>query len=306
MSDIVIKTENLTKTYGEMNAVDHVNMNVEKGKVYCLLGVNGAGKTSIMRMILSLTRPTSGKIFLFGQALKGYNSEIMSRVGSSVESPAFYPDLTAFDNLKYFARLRNEKNDDIVKAALDTVDLSSDSKKTFSKFSLGMKQRLSLANALMFNPDLLILDEPTNGLDPIGIAENRVLIKRIAKEDGKTILLSSHQLSEIEQMADTIGIIDNGKLLEEHSYSVLKKQEKSSIIIITDKTDEALAVLRERFAVKNFISGGNRIEISADEWDSSVINAVLNSSGIPVNEIFVQSKTLEEHFREITGGVEIA
>ena len=306
MSDIVIKTENLTKTYGEMNAVDHVNMNVEKGKVYCLLGVNGAGKTSIMRMILSLTRPTSGKIFLFGQALKGYNSEIMSRVGSSVESPAFYPDLTAFDNLKYFARLRNEKNDNIVKAALDTVDLSSDSKKTFSKFSLGMKQRLSLANALMFNPDLLILDEPTNGLDPIGIAENRVLIKRIAKEDGKTILLSSHQLSEIEQMADTIGIIDNGKLLEEHSYSVLKKQEKSSIIIITDKTDEALAVLRERFAVKNFISGGNRIEISADEWDSSVINAVLNSSGIPVNEIFVQSKTLEEHFREITGGVEIA
>lgn len=302
----IIETVNLTKTYSAVKAVDSVSITVVQGEIYGLLGRNGAGKTSIMKMLLSLTRPTDGSIKIFNQNINGFNREIMNRIGSSIESPAFYPNLSAKDNLEYFAFLRGERDLSVVKNALDTVDLSYESKKTFSKFSLGMKQRLALANAIMFNPDLLILDEPTNGLDPIGIAEMRELIKRFAKENRKTVLISSHQLFEIELLADKIGIIDNGRLLEECSYNELKMHEKKSTIIVTNRNEAALSILHKEFNVENYSLSDNTIEIPDSDIDTANLNTLLVSSGVEVREIYTRRENLEEHFKSITGGVGIA
>ena len=203
----IIETQNLTKCYGEHAAVRDVSLHVPQGAIYGLLGRNGAGKTTVMKMLLGLARPTSGSILLFGRPVKGFPRDIYSRIGSSIEAPGFYPHMTAKENLTIFSRLTGKPDPSRIEQALDTVGLSSDSQKTFSQYSLGMKQRLALANALLKSPRLLILDEPANGLDPIGIAELRSLLKRLSEKEGRTILLSSHQLTEMEQLSDFTGEI---------------------------------------------------------------------------------------------------
>ena len=225
MSDLVIETKKLTKIYGEQTAVNSVNLHVKPGRIYGLLGRNGAGKTTIMKMILGLTPITSGEVDVFGQNIKGHEKRIYPRIGAIIETPGFYPNLTGTENLEIFAKLRGTPQPNAVKNALEVVGLPYKDKKLFSKYSLGMKQRLGIANAILHDPELLILDEPTNGLDPIGIAEMRNFIKNLSVERGKTILISSHILSEISLLADDIGIIDHGVLLEESSMEELEKKK---------------------------------------------------------------------------------
>lgn len=210
--ELIIETTMLSKQYGTHTAVNNINLHIEKGKIYGLLGRNGAGKTTIMKMILGLVTPTSGNIKVFGKKLFGNEKTIYPRIGSIIETPGFYPNLTAKENLEIFARLRGTIKRNAIIDALNVVGLSYNDNKLFSSYSLGMKQRLGIANAILNDPEILILDEPTNGLDPIGIGELRELIKSFPKK-GMTVLLSSHILSEVEQIADHIGIISNGRLL---------------------------------------------------------------------------------------------
>ena len=231
MNKYVIETKQLTKTYGEQTVVNSVNIHVKQGQIYGLLGRNGAGKTTIMKMILGLTDITSGEVDVFGQNIKGREKRVYPRIGAIIETPGFYPNLTGTENLEIFAKLRGTAAPNAVKNALEIVGLPYRDKKLFSKYSLGMKQRLGIANAILHDPELLILDEPTNGLDPIGIAEVRDFIKTLSIERGKTILISSHILSEIALLADDIGIIDHGVLLEENSMNELQKKNSKYILL---------------------------------------------------------------------------
>ena len=197
MSDCIIETRGLIKRYGDQVSVSNLDLHVQKGRIYGLLGRNGAGKTTTMKMLLGLTAPTSGTVSLFGQPLKGNETRILPRIGSLIESPGFYPNLTGTENLQIFARLRGLKSPNYIKSALELVNLPYRDKKRYAQYSLGMKQRLAIALAVMHDPELLILDEPINGLDPIGIAEVRDFIRALCDERGKTILISSHILSEI-------------------------------------------------------------------------------------------------------------
>ena len=195
MRKYVIETKHLTKQYGTQKSVANLNIHVRKGRIYGLLGRNGAGKTTTMKMLLGLTQPTSGEVLIWGKPLRTNEKKLLPRIGSLIESPGFYPNLTATENLRIFAALRGVPNRSALKDALDLVGLPYRDKKLFSQYSLGMKQRLAIALAVMHDPELLILDEPINGLDPIGIAEIRSFIRNLCNERGKTILISSHILS---------------------------------------------------------------------------------------------------------------
>ena len=212
MRDWIIETKHLTKKYGNQTAVRDVNLHVEKGHIYGLLGRNGAGKTTIMKMILGLTSMTSGSAEVFGKNIKGNEKRIYPRIGAMIEAPGFYPNLTGTENLEIFAKLRGTSAPDAVKKALEVVGLPYRDKKIFSKYSLGMKQRLGIANAILHDPEVLILDEPTNGLDPIGIAKMREFIKKLSTEKGKTTILVLERRFQVKdysvQDEQTIRIYD--------------------------------------------------------------------------------------------------
>lgn len=207
MSEYVIETKGLTKEYNGKRSVSDLNLHIKKGRIYGLLGRNGAGKTTTMKMILNLIDSSDGEVIVFGKSMKKHNKEILPRIGCLIESPGFYPNLTGTENLKIFAELRGIPKRNAIKESLELVGLKYNDKKLFSQYSMGMKQRLAIALAVMHDPEILILDEPINGLDPIGIAEVRTFIRKLCTEKGKTILISSHILSEIELIADDIGII---------------------------------------------------------------------------------------------------
>ena len=303
MEEMLLETKNLTKKFNEHVAVNNICLHLRKGKIYGLLGRNGSGKTTFMKMILRLMQPTSGDIVMFGERIDGYQKDIYTRVGSIIETHGFYPNLTGTENLEYFARLRGKIQHDSIKKALGIVGLPYKDQKHFSKYSLGMKQRLGIANAIMHNPELLILDEPTNGLDPIGIAEIRELIKRLRDEYNTTILISSHQLFEIEQLVDDIGIIHNGVLLEECEYANLLKRESTSIYIRVSDVEKAVHLLKERFGLTTWeIEGEQAIRIMDEMDDTAKINRSLLEAGIDVSEIFVKRSRLEDYFKRITGG----
>ena len=204
MKQYLIETDHLTKQYGEQKSVSDLSIHVKEGRIYGLLGRNGAGKTTTMKMLLGLTNPTSGEVKIWGKPLQGNEKKLLPRIGSLIESPGFYPNLTGTENLRIFATLRGVPNNHAIKDALDLVGLPYKIKSSFSQYSLGMKQRLAIALAVMHDPELLILDEPINGLDPIGIAEVRSFIRELCDARGKTILISSHILSEISLLADVL------------------------------------------------------------------------------------------------------
>lgn len=303
MEALLAETKNLTKKFGEQIAVNKVCLHLKKGRTYGLIGRNGSGKTTIMKMILGLTKKNDGEITLFGQSMDSYRKDIYGKIGSLIESPVFYPNLTGTENLEYFARLRGKIQHDAIEQSLFIAGLPYKDDKQFSGYSVGMKQRLGIANAIMHNPELLILDEPTNGLDPIGIAEVRALIKRLRDEHNTTILISSHQLSEIEQLVDDIGIIHNGELLEECAYADLIKRESAAVYIHVSNPEKAVQILQERFSITNLASEGQHIIKIIDEIkDTSIINRELMKSGIDVFEIYVKRSSLEDYFKQITGG----
>ena len=307
MATFAVETNNLTKKYKNQTAVNNVSLRIKHGEIYGLLGRNGAGKTSIMKMILGLSTITSGEARLLGKNIKGNEKELYSRIGSTIETPGFYPHLTGYENLKIFAELRGTASKDAVRKALKLVNLPIDDKKTFKQYSLGMKQRLGIANALMNDPEILILDEPTNGLDPIGIAEIRQFIKDLSVKRDITILISSHQLSEIEQLVDTIGIIDKGNLLEEKNINEIFNASRQHILVEVSDTKQAVVVLEEQFNIADYqVVGIDTIKIFNLTVPTKDINRAFMDASIDVNAISLNKGSLEDYFKKITGGVGIA
>lgn len=307
MSDYVIETKELTKVYGDQTAVNAVNLHVKKGKIYGLLGRNGAGKTTIMKMILGLTAITSGEVDVFGKNIKGREKRVYPRIGAIIETPGFYPNLTGTENLEIFAKLRGTAAPNAVKTALEIVGLPYKDKKLFGKYSLGMKQRLGIASAILHDPELLILDEPTNGLDPIGIAEVRKFIKDLSAERGKTILVSSHILSEIQLLADDIGIIDHGVLLEESSMRELEKKNSKYILLQVSDVPKTSLILEQQFQLKDYsVQDEHTLRLYDTSLDMGAINKALVVQDVTVISSGLCNDTLEDYFKKITGGEGIA
>lgn len=307
MGKFIVETNHLTKQYGTQKSVADLNLHIARGRIYGLLGRNGAGKTTTMKMLLGLTQPTSGEVFLWGKPLLRHEKELLPRIGSLIETPGFYPNLTATENLNIFATLRGIPNRHAIKDALDLVGLPYKDKKLFSQYSLGMKQRLAIALAVMHDPELLILDEPTNGLDPIGIAEMRSFIRKLCDERGKTILISSHILSEIALLADDIGIIDHGVLLEEESLAVLEQSSRKHIRFAVSDTAQAAAILERQFHETSFsIQDDHVLRLYKLDLPVGKIVTAFVKNGLEVSEVYSCEESLEDHFKQVTGGEGIA
>ena len=307
MSDYLIETKQLTKIYGEQAAVKNINLHVKRGKIYGLLGRNGAGKTTTMKMLLGLTQPTSGEVKIWGKPLRGNEKKLLPRIGSLIESPGFYPNLTATENLRIFATLRGVPNRNAIKDALDLVGLPYKDKKLFSQYSLGMKQRLAIALAVMHDPELLILDEPINGLDPIGIAEVRSFIRELCDARGKTILISSHILSEISLLADDVGIIDHGTVLEEESLEELEQKSSKHIHFTVSNAAQAARVLERDFQENHFsILDDHNIQLYNLTLPIGKIVTAFVANGLEVTEAHSCEESLEDYFKRVTGGEGIA
>ena len=307
MSDYLIETKQLTKIYGEQAAVKNIDLHVKRGRIYGLLGRNGAGKTTTMKMLLGLTQPTSGEVKIWRKTLRGNEKKLLPRIGSLIESPGFYPNLTATENLRIFATLRGVPNRNAIKDALDLVGLPYKDKKLFSQYSLGMKQRLAIALAVMHDPELLILDEPINGLDPIGIAEVRSFIRELCDARGKTILISSHILSEISLLADDVGIIDHGTVLEEESLEELEQKSSKHIHFTVSNAAQAARVLERDFQENHFsILDDHNIQLYNLTLPIGKIVTAFVANGLEVTEAHSCEESLEDYFRRVTGGEGIA
>lgn len=260
-----------------------------------------------MKMILGLTSITYGEVDVFGENIKGCEKRVYPRIGAIIETPGFYPNLTGTENLEIFAKLRGTAAPNSVKRALEIVGLPYKNKKLFSKYSLGMKQRLGIANAILHDPELLVLDEPTNGLDPIGIAEMRKFIRDLSVEHGKTILISSHILSEISLLADDIGIIDHGVLLEESSMSELEKKNSKYILLQVSDIPKTSLILERQFNTKDYsVQDDHTLRLYNTTLDMGEINKALVMQNVTVISSQLCNDTLEDYFKKITGGEGIA
>jgi ABC-2 type transport system ATP-binding protein len=300
MTDNIVVTEALTKRYGERLAVNDVSLTVRRGEVYGFLGPNGAGKTTTLRMLLGLVRPTSGAARVLGHE-PGFPLA-MARLGALVEGPGFYPYLSGRDNLRVLARYRGLDGTD-VEAALDRVDLRERGGDRFKSYSMGMKQRLGVAAALLGDPELLVLDEPTNGLDPAGMADMRRLIVELAGH-GQSVLLSSHLLNEVEEICDRVGVISAGRLLTESTVADLRGA--ASVIVRATPPDVALAAamgVAGDDAVQRLDDG--RLHIDVDPTRTAELTRALVDAGADVYEIRPSERSLEEVFFEMTSGSDL-
>ncbi len=298
MVDYVIETNNLSKIYYKNKVVNSVDMHVEKGKIYGLLGKNGAGKTTTMCMLLNLTYPSEGDIFLFGKNVNNHSNEIYSNIGSIIETPGFYENLTAFENLKIISKIRGDFNPHNINSVLQMVNLDNDKSKKFKDFSLGMKQRLGIAAAIMHSPELLILDEPINGLDPFGIKEIRTLLKRLSHEFGITILISSHILSEIENIADVIGFMDNGILIDEISKEELYTRLDKFVEFEVSDIDLAVDIFKKLDLKENndYAVKGDVLCLYTHLNLRDKFNALFVKAGIDVKKVNLCEENLEDFF----------
>ena len=297
----VLKTQNLTKLYGSKRAVDNVSLTVEKGDIFGLIGQNGAGKTTFMRMITSLARPDSGSIELFGNAEPGRVSAARSRMGCVIELPALHGNLTATQNLEYYRLQRGITDKNRVQKCLEIVGLTDTGKKKFKNFSLGMKQRLGLAIAMLSKPDFLILDEPTNGLDPTGIIEMRDLIKHLSKE-GITILVSSHLLTELSQMANKYAIIHHGRLIKMLTHEQLQEECKQALAVTVDNTAKAAVILETVLGISDYKQvSENDLRVYGYTGDPADITFRLSQEGIRVASIKEVGDSLEDYYTKVIG-----
>ncbi len=298
----VIETKDLTKKFGTQLGVNRVNMKVEEGQIYGLLGRNGAGKTTTMRMLLNLSHPTCGEILLFGEDYLKNCKQTYRRIGSLLEIPGFYENLTGAENLRLLARLRGTQKKDAVEKALHMVGLGKEYTKMVSNYSLGMKQRLAIAAAVMHEPELLILDEPINGLDPVGIHEIRSYLEKLCREKGTTILISSHILSEIEQIADTIGVMHEGKLLEEVTMAELHKRNRQYVEFQVSNENKACRLLEEEFQFDDYsVHENGNIRLYSNLDLRASINLCFNQNGIEVTKVNLSEEKLEDYFSKLIG-----
>ncbi|MGE7874523.1 ABC transporter ATP-binding protein [Bacillus paramycoides] len=303
MGTYIIETEDLTKTYGAVNSVNQLQMQVGKGEIYGFLGPNGAGKTTTIRMLLGLIKPTTGNIKVFNRDLKTNRIDILREVGSLVESPSYYGHLTGHENLEIIRQMLQvpKKNIDEV---LRIVRLEKQKDKLVKQYSLGMKQRLGIAMALLGNPKLLILDEPTNGLDPAGIQEIRELIKQLPKQYDMTVVISSHLLNEMDQIATQVGIINSGQLIFQDKIEVLRKKSQALMKIRVNDVVKAHQIL-EQHQIHLGLEGDCLVTHQQEDHLISHINYLLVKQNISVYRIEEEKHTLEEIFLSLTekGGV---
>jgi lantibiotic transport system ATP-binding protein len=300
MSVNIIETRHLTKRFKQHQAVVDVNLAIPKGEIFGFLGPNGAGKTTTIRMILGLMKPTHGKINVFGQDLQKEKLKILKRVGSLVESPSYYGHLTAYENLEVLRKILDVPKSRI-EEVLRIVRLSNESNRKVKGFSLGMKQRLGIAASLLGNPELLILDEPTNGLDPSGILEMRELIKQLPKEHGITVLVSSHLLSEIDQMATQVGIITKGNLIFQDSIDVLREKAQTKLKMRVNDAESAWKLLLSQGVTAEFENGMLQLDSMGDERVAEIVDSLVKER-YSIYRIEEEKMSLESIFLEMTKG----
>lgn len=299
--DYLLSTNNLTKQYGRQKAANAINLHVKQGAIYGLIGRNGAGKTTILKMISGLASPTEGEFSLFGYAGKEA-SKVLHRVGTLIEAPGIYPNLSAAENLKLKCIAMGVRNKSVIPQLLETVGLGDVGKKPVGKFSLGMRQRLGIALALVGEPDLVVLDEPINGLDPQGIVEIRETIEKLNKEQHITFIISSHILEELSKLATDYGIIHNGCLLQELSREELLEKCSERIELQTNDTAKACTVL-ESMGIKEYkVVDKDTIQVFERLQDSGDITVTLAQSGVKTLSISVKNEALEDYYLNLTGG----
>lgn len=297
----VLSTNSLSKTIGEKKIVSDVNIHIERGKIYGFLGPNGAGKTSVMKMITNLWKPTSGTIEIFGEILTPTSYGILKRMGSIIEFPVFYEQLTGAENLQLHCEYMGYYSPNSVKNALKLLDLEDAANISVKKYSLGMKQRLGIARAILTKPEFIVLDEPTNGLDPSGMKAIRDLLKMLCQEYGITIMISSHILSEIESIADTIGVLNHGKLIKEISMQDISEMNLSYIEVSVDNTSKASYIISDKMRINNFkIIGDNTIRIYESGVSSQEISKTLSINDVSIESLRKKSESLEDFFLKLT------
>lgn len=303
MSEAILQTQELTRRYGHTLALDRASITVEKGQIFGLVGRNGAGKTTLIRLISGQSIPTSGQISLFGQTSDSGLNRARSLTGAMVEIPSFYPYLTARQNLEYYRIQRGIPGRSCVDEALELVRLTGAGKKKFKTFSLGMKQRLGLALALMNQPELLLLDEPINGLDPEGIVELRELLLRLNRERQTTILISSHILSELSTLATHYAFIDRGRILETVSAADLRERCRDCLELRVDDAARAARVLEEQLGTRDFeVLPQARLRLYAFLDQPQTVNRVLMEEGVGLISVQQRDSNLEDYFLSLIDG----
>ncbi len=303
----ILQTRNLTKTYQGKEAVSRVNMNIKQGEIYGFLGPNGAGKTTVMKMITNLVKPTEGEIEFFGEKMTNRSYEMLKRMGCIIEYPVFYDKLTAKENLILHGEYMGYYDPQAINEALELVKLTGSNNKPVKQYSLGMKQRLGIARAVMTKPELLILDEPINGLDPLGIKEMREVFRMLSQEYGMTLLISSHILVEIEHIADTIGVIREGVLVEEVAMNTIRDHNTEYIELITNESSKAVYVLEHKLGLTNFkLMDPRTIRVYDDRISQRDLNKALVMEDIELESLSKKNHSLEDYFLNLIGGGGIA
>ncbi|MFR1709807.1 MAG: ABC transporter ATP-binding protein [Clostridium sp.] len=303
MKESVLITRNLSKHYGKFEALKSTSIDIKKGEIYGLVGKNGAGKTTLLRMIAGQTMPTSGEVELFSETTPKGLDDSRKRIGAMIETPSFFPYLTAAENLEYYRIQRGIPDSDCIKQLLKEVGLSDTKKKKFKSFSLGMKQRLGLALAMMNNPDFLVLDEPINGLDPMGIVEIRNLLLKLNQEKNITIIISSHILTELSSIATEYGFIDKGNLIEQISAEELKEKCKECIEVNVNNAEKVAVLLENKLDCHEYeILPNNIIRIYRFTDKPSKISSLIINNGIELNSMVVKGTSLEDYFVSLVGG----
>ncbi|MCI6467290.1 MAG: ABC transporter ATP-binding protein [Faecalicatena sp.] len=300
----MIQTNDLTKTIGEKELVSNVNIHIPKGQIYGFLGPNGAGKTTVMKMITNLWKPTAGTIELFGETLTPKSYGVLKRMGSIIEFPIFYEHMTGMENLMLHCEYMGYYHKNSIPEVLKMLDLTKAADKPVNSYSLGMKQRLGIARAILCRPELLILDEPTNGLDPAGMKQIRDLLKMLSREYGMTVMISSHLLSEIESAADMVGIIQHGRLLEEISMKDIVEMNLNYIELTVLDTKRAAFILTEKLELMNFkIMENGKIRIYDQNTTPQKISKVLAQNDVEMSAISKKTESLEDYFLKKTAEV---
>lgn len=299
MKDIILRTNNLTKKHKDFTALNNANITINKGDIYGLIGRNGAGKTTLMKVITTLTNKTSGEFYLFDKDDSDL-TETKRRIGCLIENPAFFENLTAYQNLKYYAIQKGIVDYSQIDKVLDLVKLSDSKNKKFKTFSLGMKQRLGIAFAMLDNPDFVILDEPINGLDPIGISELRETLKKLNEESNITMLISSHILSELYLLANRFCFIEKGKIIKELSKEELDVECSRAIVIKTNNVKETCLILEKELNTKNYkVIDKHEVRLYDYLDNSGKVNKELAKNDIDVISIYESGISLEEYFKSI-------
>lgn len=299
----LLQTSRLTKSIGGKELVNGVDMHVKKGEIYGFLGPNGAGKTTVMKMIMNLWKPTEGEIELFGKPLTPQSYEVFRRIGSMIEFPVFYEHMTGYENLQMHCEYMGYYQHGSVAKALEMLDLTEAAKKPVKNYSLGMKERLGIARAILCKSELLILDEPTNGLDPAGMKQIRELLRMLCAEQETTILVSSHILSEIENMADTIGVIHQGRMKKEISLKEIEEMSLAYIELTVSNQERAAYVLTEKLGLTNFRAlDGGAIRIYDNRVTTEELAKTLALNEVAVTALGKKAETLEDYFLKLTGG----